>query len=200
MHEALSELAAGALRPVVAGALAKVERAALLGGVLAGCGVLAAAAVIGLAAAGAIALAPSVGPAAATAIAAGGLLVVAGAAGLGARRALRGGTEAPREAEAPAPEAPKEAPAAAPGAPGFKVDPVLITAAAATAAVILGPRRLMRAVRGTVDAFRLAASLAAGAELVKTLEPLLAALRGQDSGREASGAGPEGAAAGGARA
>ena len=177
MHETLSELAAGALRPIVAEALAKVERVAVLGAVLVVCVLLAAAALIGLAAAGAVALAPMVGAAWATAIGAGSLLAVSLGAGLTARRALLARAEAPRAEEKTAEEK-KEAPAEA-AAKGPRVDPLLIAAACATATVILGPARLVRAVRGTVEAIRLAASLMAGAELVKSLDLLFGALRGE---------------------
>lgn len=176
MHEALSELAAGALRPIVAEALAKVERVAALGAVLAVCVLLAAAALIGLVAAGAIALAPTVGAAWATAIGAGSLLAVALGAGLMARRALLARAEAPRAEEKKAEE--KKEAAAEAGPKGPRVDPLLIAAACVTATVILGPARLVRAVRGTVEAIRLAASLMAGAELVKSLDQLFGALKG----------------------
>ena len=205
MHEALAELAAGAIRPVLAQAVARLERVAVLMAILVGCGLLAVAAMIGFIAAGAVALAPAVGTAGAIGIGAGALLVLSIAGVLITRRSLvaRGGA-AHRSGE-PAAETAKtgvaKAGAAQPPAPAEAtktplVDPTFAVAVCATATILLGPSGMMRAVRGTLDAIRLAASLLAGAELLKSLDQMTGVFRGEgptNAGSTAAGSAASGA-------
>ena len=200
MHEALAELAAGAIRPVLAQAVARLERVAVLMAILVGCGLLAVAAMIGFIAAGAVAVAPAVGTAGAIGIGAGTLLVLSIIGVLLTRRALTARDEPARrgaEAAAEAAQTGATPPAAATETTkGPIVDPTLVVAACATATVLLGPSRMLRAVRGTLDVVRLGASLMAGAELVKSLDLLAGVFRAE--GAPNTGSVGTGSASGGA--
>jgi type II secretory pathway pseudopilin PulG len=196
MSNPLANIVTRALRPLLTESLDRVGRSAAHLLVVAGCVVLGLVGVLALFAAGTLAMSSRIGTAPALAATAGMMLALSALIGVVSWRALAtpsspaarsagkddASASGVRAAEPSHPAPPRDAPAGSAAAkpdvaqPGGVVDSTFLAAACVTAAVILGPARLVRAARASVDMLRLAASLVAGTEIVRGLQDLASAV------------------------
>lgn len=170
----------GSIVAEIKGVVERVERTIMLLAVMFGVAIVAVAAVLGLLAAGVVALAQQIGTAPALAISSGAVLLVAVVVGLMLWSSLTKKTPKQEEAEArreavqakqAAEEAVKAAEPPKPSEPPF--DPVFVTASVVTAAVLLGPKRIVRGVHWVRQSVGLISALAAGSDLLAVAQSLM---------------------------